>query len=80
MKTMSMKNPFLFHVINFCLAVGKKHGSPISKMVDPLRLKINQRQWTLFSVVDHGFDLWLGETKYMYYQIGICCFSAKHAA
>ena len=27
----------------------------------------------LLSVVDRGFELWLG-------QIGICCFSAKHAS
>ena len=30
------------------------------------------------SVVDHGFDPWSGKTKDC--QIGICCFSAKHAA
>ena len=30
------------------------------------------------SVVDHGFKPWSGQTKD--YQIGICCFSAKHAA
>jgi hypothetical protein len=29
------------------------------------------------SVVDRGFDPWSGQTKD--YQIGICCFSAKHA-
>jgi hypothetical protein len=29
-------------------------------------------------VVDHGFDPWSGKTKDC--QIGICCFSAKHAA
>ena len=30
------------------------------------------------SVVDHGFEPWLGQTKDC--KIGICCFSAKHAA
>jgi hypothetical protein len=30
------------------------------------------------SAVDHGFDSWSGKTKD--YKIGICCFSAKHAA
>ena len=30
------------------------------------------------SVVDRGFEPRLGQTKD--YQIGICCFSAKHAA
>ena len=30
------------------------------------------------SVVDRGFEPWLGQTKD--YKIGICCFSAKHAA
>jgi hypothetical protein len=30
------------------------------------------------SVVDHGFEPWLGQTKD--YKIGICCISAKHAA
>jgi hypothetical protein len=29
-------------------------------------------------VVDRGFEPWSGQTKD--YQIGICCFSAKHAA
>ena len=28
-------------------------------------------------VVDHGFDLWSGQTKD--YKIGNCCFSAKYA-
>ena len=30
------------------------------------------------SVVDRGFEAWSGQTKD--YKIGICCFSAKHAA
>jgi len=30
------------------------------------------------SVVDRGFEPWSGQTKD--YKIGICCFSAKHAA
>ena len=30
------------------------------------------------SVVDCGFEPWSGQTKE--YKIGICCFSAKHAA
>ena len=30
------------------------------------------------SAVDCVFDLWSGQTKD--YEIGICCFSAKHAA
>jgi hypothetical protein len=30
------------------------------------------------SEVDHGFEHRSGQTKY--YKIGICCFSAKHAA
>jgi hypothetical protein len=30
------------------------------------------------SAIDHGFDLRLDQTKG--YKIGICCFSAKHAA
>ena len=30
------------------------------------------------SVVDRGFKSWLGQTKD--YKIGICWFSAKHAA
>ena len=30
------------------------------------------------SAVDCGFEPWLGQTKD--YKIGICCFSAKHAA
>ena len=30
------------------------------------------------SVVDRGFDPWSGKTKD--YKIGVCCFSAKHAA
>jgi hypothetical protein len=30
------------------------------------------------SAVDHGFKLRSGQTKD--YKIGICCFSAKHAA
>jgi hypothetical protein len=29
-------------------------------------------------VVDRGFEPWSGQAKD--YQIGICCFSAKHAA
>jgi hypothetical protein len=29
-------------------------------------------------VVDHGFEPWLGQIKD--YEIGICCFSTKHAA
>ena len=29
-------------------------------------------------VVDHGFELWLDQTKYN--KIGICCFSSKYAA
>ena len=32
----------------------------------------------VLSVVDHGFELSLGQTKD--YKIGICCFSDKHAA
>ena len=30
------------------------------------------------SAVDRGFEPWSGQTKD--YKIGICCFSAKHAA
>jgi hypothetical protein len=30
------------------------------------------------SAVDRGFEYWSGQTKD--YKIGICCFSAKHAA
>ena len=30
------------------------------------------------NTVDRGFELWSGQTKD--YKIGICCFSAKHAA
>ena len=30
------------------------------------------------SAVDHGFEFQSGQTKE--YEIGICCFSAKHAA
>ena len=30
------------------------------------------------STVDRGFEIWSGQTKD--YKIGICCFSAKHAA
>ena len=30
------------------------------------------------SAVDCGFERWSGQTKE--YRIGICCFSAKHAA
>ena len=30
------------------------------------------------SAIDHGFKPWSGQTKD--YKIGICCFSAKHAA
>jgi hypothetical protein len=30
------------------------------------------------SAVDHGFKLWSGQTKD--YNIGICCFSAKHTS
>jgi len=30
------------------------------------------------SAVDHGFELWSGQTKD--YNIGICCFSAKHTS
>jgi hypothetical protein len=30
------------------------------------------------SAVDHEFEPWSGQTKD--YKIGICCFSAKHAA
>jgi hypothetical protein len=30
------------------------------------------------SVVDRGFEPWSGQTKD--YKIGMCCFSAKHAA
>jgi hypothetical protein len=30
------------------------------------------------SVVDRGIKLWSGQTKD--YEIGMCCFSAKHAA
>ena len=32
----------------------------------------------MVSVVDHGFESRSGQTKD--YQIGICCFSANHAA
>ena len=32
----------------------------------------------VWSAVDPGFELWSGQTKY--YEIGICCFSNKHAA
>jgi hypothetical protein len=28
------------------------------------------------SVVDRGFEPWLGQTKH--YKIGFCCFSTKH--
>ena len=31
----------------------------------------------VWSAVDRGFELWSGQTKY--YEIGICCFSNKHA-
>jgi hypothetical protein len=31
-----------------------------------------------WSEIDHGFEPWSGLTKD--YEIGICCFSAKHAA
>ena len=30
------------------------------------------------SAVDRGLECWLGQTKD--YKIGMCCFSAKHAA
>ena len=30
------------------------------------------------SAVNRGFEPWLGQTKD--YEIGICCFSTKHAA
>ena len=30
------------------------------------------------SAIDRGFEPWSGQTKD--YQIGFCCFSAKHAA
>ena len=30
------------------------------------------------SVIDRGFEPWSGQTKD--YKVGICCFSAKHAA
>jgi hypothetical protein len=30
------------------------------------------------SAVDRGFEPWLGQTKD--YEIGICCFSTKHAS
>ena len=30
------------------------------------------------SAIDYGFDSWSDQTKN--YKIGICCFSAKHAA
>jgi hypothetical protein len=30
------------------------------------------------SAVDHGFEIWSGQTKDD--KMGICCFSAKHAA
>ena len=30
------------------------------------------------SVVDHGFERWSDQTKD--FKIGICCYSAKHAA
>jgi len=30
------------------------------------------------SAVDRGFEAWSGQTKD--YKIGMCCFSAKHAA
>ena len=29
-------------------------------------------------VVNQGFNVWLGQTKD--YEVGICCFSAKHTA
>ena len=29
-------------------------------------------------VVDHGFEAWSGQIKD--YEVGICCFSTKHAA
>ena len=32
----------------------------------------------VLSAVDRGFEPWSGQTKD--YEIGICCFSAKHAA
>jgi hypothetical protein len=31
---------------------------------------------TASSVVDRGFELWLGQIQL--YKIGICCFSAEH--
>jgi hypothetical protein len=34
----------------------------------------------LASMVDHGFEPWLGQIKLQRLQICICCFSAKHAA
>ena len=30
------------------------------------------------NAIDHGFEPWLGQTKD--YKMGICCFSANHAA
>jgi len=35
-------------------------------------------QLLALSAVARGFELWSSQTKY--YKIGICCFSAKHAA
>ena len=43
-----------------------------------LQLRINRISVLTSSVVDRGFKLRSGQTKD--YKIGICCFSAKHAA
>jgi len=39
---------------------------------------VNRINGIMVSAVDHGFEPQSGQTKD--YKIGICCFSAKHAA
>jgi hypothetical protein len=86
----------LFYVVSFSLCSRiNRIGFIVSKHIHKLLYVISDQNGLLHihhlnrisgvmvsvlasSVVDRGFESRSGQTKY--YKIGICCFSAKHAA
>ena len=64
------------NIIGSCFTLSKKY---VSYTADQNKIKNDKnRIGGVSGVVDRGFDLRSGQTKD--YTIGICCFSAKHAA
>jgi hypothetical protein len=61
----------ILFIVVFCLFTFRSYSilptASVALMVNVLAL----------SVVDRGFELLCGQTKN--YEIGICCFSAKHS-